>query len=74
MSYNIAEKVYMVPWEEQQIHPNLISKEVFEVLLVYQNTNNFKRKSENAKKLRAMKQGAALIQQKVLVSTNTTDG
>lgn len=47
-------------WEQQNIRPNWISKEVFEELFVYWNLDDFKVKYEKAKKFRAYEIGGCL--------------
>lgn len=47
-------------WEERNIRPNWIGKEVFDELLAYWATDNFKAKSQKAKDMRASEKGGCL--------------
>ncbi|XP_050890150.1 uncharacterized protein LOC127095512 [Lathyrus oleraceus] len=47
-------------WEERNIRPNWIGKEVFDELLAYWATDNFKAKSQKAKDMRASERGGCL--------------
>ena len=47
-------------WELSGVRPRWIGKEIFEDLLKYWETDEFKAKSENAKKMRASEKGGCL--------------